>query len=36
MIRLSGMDEVVSTHADLNKIGKYGAGGGRLEDAQKP
>lgn len=36
MIESDGMDKVVLEYANLNKIGKYGAGGGRLEDAQKP
>ena len=36
MIKSKGMDEVVSIYANLNKLGKYGAGGGRLEDDKKP
>ncbi len=35
MIKYEGMDYVVQNYAELNKIGKYGAGGGRLEDDQK-
>jgi len=30
LIRSKGMDTVVCEHANLNKLGKYGAGGGRL------
>ena len=36
MIKSKGMDEVVSMYANLDKLGKYGAGGGRLEDDKKP
>lgn len=35
MLKSKGMEEVVSAHADLNKLGKYGAGGGRLENAKE-
>ena len=35
MVRSKGMDEVVSMYANLNKLGTYGAGGGRLENAEK-
>lgn len=35
MIRSRGMDYVVANHASLDKIGKYGAGGGRLEGSDK-
>jgi CRISPR/Cas system-associated exonuclease Cas4 (RecB family) len=33
LIRLKGMSTVVSEHADLNKFGQYGAGGGKLDNA---
>jgi len=32
-IKEKGMDYVVKTHANLDRIGKYGAGGGRLDGA---
>lgn len=35
MIQSDGMDSVVSQYANLDKLGTYGAGGGRLEDAKK-
>jgi CRISPR/Cas system-associated exonuclease Cas4 (RecB family) len=35
MIKSQGMLNVVANHANLDKLGKYGAGGGRLEDDQK-
>jgi hypothetical protein len=35
MIESIGMDSVVEKYANLDKLGKYGSGGGRLEDAQK-
>lgn len=35
MIKLRGMNAVVEEYANLEKLGKYGSGGGRLEDAQK-
>jgi ATP-dependent helicase/DNAse subunit B len=35
MVRLEGMDAVVSKHADLNKFGQYGAGGGKLDNDKK-
>jgi CRISPR/Cas system-associated exonuclease Cas4 (RecB family) len=35
LIKCKGMNAVVCEHANLNKLGKYGAGGGRLEDDQK-
>lgn len=35
LIKSEGMESVVAKHADLNKLGKYGAGGGRLENAKE-
>lgn len=36
LIQSDGMNSVVEQHANLDKIGTYGAGGGRLDDAKKP
>lgn len=35
LIKSEGMDSVVAKHADLDKLGKYGAGGGRLDNAKE-
>lgn len=35
LIKSRGMDAVVAQYADLNKLGKYGSGGGRLEEDKK-
>lgn len=35
LIKSEGMDAVVEQHADLAKLVKYGAGGGKLEESKK-
>jgi len=35
MIKSDGMGMVVNKYADLNKFGQYGAGGGKLDNAEK-
>lgn len=35
LIKLEGMKAVVDRHADLKKFGHYGAGGGKLDNAEK-
>jgi hypothetical protein len=35
LIKSEGMTAVVDKHADLKKFGQYGAGGGKLDNAEK-
>lgn len=35
LIKSDGMNSVIANHADLNKFGKYGAGGGKLDNASE-